>query len=108
MYDSELEKLTPLFHSEQDKRIMDSRSVSKLSSILSNYTDETTPDSQKLPDGRYLTNVWCHPKGERERIVEIKDGVVYVPLMEPETGTMPFSQSAFFGPESNIVGRKLD
>ena len=87
---------------------MSEQAISKLSSILSSYTDETTPDSEKLADGRYLTNVWCHPKGERERIVTIKDGVVHVPMMEPETGTMPFSQSAFFGPESNIVVRKLD
>ena len=76
-----------------------------LKNILNTYTDENHADL--LPDGSYITNVWCHPKGERERKIEIINGVVHVPDSNSKNGTMKFSQSSFFGEKSNIVVRKL-
>lgn len=71
---------------------------------MNNHNLNNTP----LEDGRYLTNVWCHPPGVREREVTIVDGVVQVPRQDNPNNTMAFSQSTFFGAESNYVVKKLD
>lgn len=79
----------------------------KLSSVLQSYNTEDK-GSFMLGDGRYLTNVYCHPKGVREREVDIVSGVVHVPDSDSKDGYMEFSQSSFFGSKSNIVVKKLN
>jgi hypothetical protein len=84
----------------------ESHTISHLSSILASYTTQDE-SSGLLSDGDYVTNVWCHPKGVRERTVSIINGVVHVPDSGSKSGFMKFSQSSFFGPNSNVLVRQL-
>lgn len=58
-----------------------------------------TPNLNKiLEDGHFLVNHKLHPSGIRERIIEIKNGIVNVE-------NFSFSQSSFF--EVNYVVKKI-
>ena len=78
--------------------LSNTQNASSLLNVLNSYNNEETAESKLLDDGKYITNHIYHPKGVREREIEIQNGSVV-------TEKFKFSQFSFF--DVNYVVKKL-